>query len=95
MGRSPVFELVRRYKEAAEHFYASADPAGLPDVSPEWIAMEQAELAMVREPCQSEDEVQAKVQLALEDENIFDSLANCTVNGEPELKIFLRSLLGA
>ncbi|MBX5226852.1 hypothetical protein HJC06_10490 [Rhizobium sp. NLR9b] len=59
-----------------------------------WQAKEDAETAMLKEPCRSLDDVRAKAEIALRDENVFDSIANCTIGSEHALRIFLRSLLG-
>jgi hypothetical protein len=59
-----------------------------------WNAKEEAELSVVELPCVTIEDVRAKVALALQDENVFDSISNCSINGEHELYVFLRSLLG-
>ncbi|KQQ70888.1 hypothetical protein ASF70_18750 [Rhizobium sp. Leaf321] len=59
-----------------------------------WKAKEAAELSVVEHPCVTIEDVQAKVALALEDENVFDSISECMIDGEHELYLFLRSLLG-
>ncbi|NKJ03446.1 hypothetical protein [Rhizobium sp. SG741] len=60
-----------------------------------WKAKESAEDAMIEAPCQSIEDIRAKVLIAMRDENVFGSIADCTWNGEHGLKIFLRSLMGA
>ncbi|MGR9188811.1 hypothetical protein [Rhizobium leguminosarum] len=59
-----------------------------------WCAKEDAETAMLKEPCRSLNDVRAKAEVALHDENVFDSIANCTIGSEHALRVFLRSLLG-
>ncbi len=59
-----------------------------------WQAKENAETAMLKEPCRSLDDIRAKAEIALRDENVFDSIANCTIGSEHALRVFLRSLLG-
>ena len=58
-------------------------------------ATEAAEEVLLRSPCLGIDDVRAKVQIALDHESVFDSLANCTYGDEEScLKAFLRSLIG-
>jgi hypothetical protein len=59
-----------------------------------WKANEAAELSVVEFPCVTIEDVRAKAALALQDENVFDSISSCTINGEHELYVFLRSFLG-
>ncbi|WP_156665792.1 hypothetical protein [Rhizobium bangladeshense] len=59
-----------------------------------WQAKEDAETAMLREPCLSLADIRTKAEIALRDENVFDSIANCTIGSEHALRVFLRSLLG-
>ncbi|MCQ1778223.1 hypothetical protein NOJ05_13530 [Neorhizobium galegae] len=59
-----------------------------------WCAKEAAELDVIRHPCLTIDDVRAKARLAIHDENVFHSISNCTINGEHELHVFLRSLFG-
>lgn len=49
---------------------------------------------MIFHPCHTLDDVRAKARIALEDENVFESVSNCQCNGEHMLYGFLRSLLG-
>lgn len=62
-----------------------------------WHAKDDAEMAMLREPCHSSTDIRAKIQIALSDDSVFDTLGTSTYNEEPVervLKIFLRSLIG-
>ncbi|MEH3109007.1 MAG: hypothetical protein PGN22_02750 [Agrobacterium cavarae] len=60
-----------------------------------WNAKEAAEAVFIRAPCITIADVHAKAKLALEDENVFDSITNCTHgDGRHVGQTFLRSLLG-
>lgn len=63
-----------------------------------WHAMDNAEAAMIAEPCCTTADIRAKIEIALNNGNVFDSLASATYSAEPVervLRIFLRSMLGA
>ncbi|MBY3582240.1 hypothetical protein HJA77_13840 [Rhizobium bangladeshense] len=59
-----------------------------------WQAKEDAETAMLKEPCLSLEDIRTKAEIALRDENVFDTIANCTIGSEHALRVFLQSLLG-
>ncbi|MBB3977396.1 hypothetical protein GGQ64_002602 [Rhizobium azooxidifex] len=88
--------LIAEYKAADAAFRKACDLSLLDaETDPLYDAKEAAELDVLRAPCLTLDDVQAKTRLALADESIFDSLTNCTTNGgEHVLTIFLCSLLG-
>jgi hypothetical protein len=87
-------DLISQYKTADEAFLKQLSTDRQTDPRSEWEAKEAAEMVVIRQPCQTLDEVRAKVRLALEDENFFDSIKDCTHGGEHVLRIFLHSLMG-
>ncbi|MCO5140852.1 MULTISPECIES: hypothetical protein [unclassified Shinella] len=59
-----------------------------------WDRKEEAELAVMRCPCRTIEDVRAKARWALADDVVQDSIRNCHIDQERILMIFLRSLLG-
>lgn len=57
-------------------------------------AKEDADNAVMIAPCRSLEDVRAKARLCFSDENVMDSLENCTWANERVLTQFLRSVLG-
>lgn len=86
--------LIDEFKAADAAFRTACSLDENEDNKELWDAKEAAEFAVIRAPCLTIEDVRAKAGLALADENVLDTLANCTFDGEPGLNIFLRSLLG-
>ena len=87
-------DLISQYKTADEAFLKQLSIDRQTDPRSEWEAKEAAEMMVIRQPCQTLDEVRAKARLALEDEGVFESIKNSTFCGEHVMRIFLRSLMG-
>lgn len=64
------------------------------DCENEFRAKEEAEDVLIRTPCLTLADVRAKAQVAIDDENVFDSITNCRNKHEHVGKTFLRSILG-
>lgn len=64
------------------------------DCDAEFQAKEAAEDVLIRTPCVTLADVRAKAKVALEDENVFDSVTNCRNANEHVGKTFLKSILG-
>lgn len=89
-------DLISKYEQANAAFKAAC--AAFPNIDHDELfdAKEAAELAAIRAPCCSLDDVRAKARWALADDMVYDSLRNCIVGGGDRthaLVIFLRSLL--
>lgn len=91
---SELANLIAAYDAANAELRKIENSDGFDEAEAEFEAKEAAELKVVLFPCQTLEDVRAKARLALSDENVFDSLANCNIDGEHELMAFLRSLLG-
>ncbi|MDR9783831.1 hypothetical protein [Rhizobium redzepovicii] len=91
---SAISQVIQDWREADTRFSneVKLDTRDANEVL--WQAKEEAETAMLKEPCRSLDDIRAKAEIALRDENVFDSIANCTIGSEHALRVFLRSLLG-
>jgi hypothetical protein len=94
MTDQPTLEdVIAKWRTAAKAWKTAAD-ADDRDHDDEWSASERAEAEMIFLPCHTLEDIRAKVRIALEDENVFDSILNCGWDGERMLYGFLRSLLG-
>lgn len=94
-GPSPsLIRSIEEWREADTRFSNEVALDARSDHDDLWQSKEDAETAMLIEPCRSLDDVRAKAEIALRDENVFDSIANCTIGSEHALRVFLRSLLG-
>ena len=83
------------YQAAEQAFRAEHKRTPDEDHDKLWNAKEAAEMVVLRQPCQSLDDVRQKVRLVLADENVYDSVRNCGLSAETEvLRTFLLSLLG-
>ena len=60
---------------------------------PEWGVYEKAGHAVIEYRCQTFEELSVKASIILNDESMVDTLTNCTVNSEPGINLFLRSLI--
>lgn len=88
-------ELIEKHRAAdAEFVRACNGETG--EAENWWDAKEAAEMAVIRYPCRTFEEVREKIRWALADENVQDSITNCTIGEEKEHVglIFIRSLLG-
>lgn len=57
---------------------------------------EEAEDALIAMPCQTVGDIKAKISLALDNDNIFDSIINCVTVSDPQehvMRVYLRSML--
>ncbi|NYT33897.1 hypothetical protein [Rhizobium sp. WYCCWR 11128] len=89
-----ITQAIQAWREADTKFSNELAQDARSDHDELWQAKEDAETAMLKEPCRSLDDIRAKAEIALRDENVFDSIANCTIGSEHALRVFLRSLLG-
>ncbi|MGO7157142.1 hypothetical protein [Rhizobium leguminosarum] len=89
-----ITEAIQAWREADRKFSNEVTLDARSDHDELWQTKEAAETAMLKEPCHSLDDIRAKAAIALRDENVFDSIANCTIGSEHALRVFLRSLLG-
>lgn len=83
-----LIEAHSKAKEAYEN--AAPDQAG----DPLWNAYYAAELAILKHPCRTIEEVRTKARFFLEDTGAYDTLRRCCEKDEETLMPFLRSLLG-
>lgn len=89
-------DAIGKWQAAENAFRKEVTPDPKNDHAALWNAAEAAELAMIKEPCRSMEDVRAKARVALQDENVFDSLRNCGLDpNDTVLHQFLASLLGA
>ncbi|NKK53882.1 hypothetical protein [Rhizobium leguminosarum] len=89
-----ISQAIQAWREADARFSNEVTLDVRSDHDELWQAKEAAETAMLEVPCRSLDDIRAKAEIALRDENVFDSIANCTIGSEHALRVFLRSLLG-
>lgn len=89
-----VNQVIQDWRDADTRFSNEVTLNPRNDHDEVWQAKEEAETAMLKEPCRSIEDVRAKAEIALRDDNVFDSIANCTIGSERALRVFLRSLLG-
>lgn len=89
-----IIEAMENYADKDAIFRASAD---LPenDCDPDWEAQQAAENVLISTPCITLADVRAKAELAIKDENFFDSITNCRdADGHVGIK-FLKSIINA
>jgi hypothetical protein len=89
-----ITQAIQAWRDADTKFSNELSQDASRDHDELWQAKEDAETAMLKEPCRSLDDIRAKAEIALRDENVLDSIANCTIGSERALRVFLRSLLG-
>lgn len=89
-----IIQAIQAWRDADTRFSNEVTLDVRSDHDELWQAKEAAETAMLKVPCRSLDDIRAKAETALSDENVFDSIANCTIGSEHALRVFLRSLLG-
>lgn len=84
------------WREANEALTAARVSNPAVDHDEEYSARDAAETAMILHPCETIEDVRRKARIIMEDENVFDSVADCLVEpqGEHMLMGFCRSLLG-
>ncbi|MEF3132989.1 hypothetical protein OS035_16135 [Rhizobium sp. 268] len=90
----PIMRAIQAWRDADTKFSNEVTRGARSDHDELWQAKEDAETAMLKEPCRSIVDIRAKAEIALRDNNVFDSIANCTIGREHALRVFLRSLLG-
>lgn len=84
---------IAAYAKAREA-WENADPEGEWPDSPEWIACDAAEHAIIVYPCQTMEDVRKKADFFLNNESAYETIRNCRSATEETLLPFLRSLLG-
>ncbi|CDZ54018.1 hypothetical protein [Neorhizobium galegae] len=89
-----LLDLINRYRTADTKFRTDVTLNPKNDHDDLWNRKEAAETDVIEHPCLTLDDVRRKVLFVLDDENVFDSVSNCTIAGEHALYSFLRSLVG-
>ena len=85
-------DLIKRHLAATAEYHASNEND--PEDEKLWNAKEDAEMAVIRCPCATIEDIRAKTSWVISDDVVQDSIMNCVVKDERVLLIFLRSLLG-
>ncbi|MBB3594390.1 hypothetical protein FHX08_004794 [Rhizobium sp. BK529] len=90
-------QAIDTWKRADDSYRKAVSADQASDHDALWHAMDDAEADMIAQPCLTPADIRAKVEIALSNDNVFESLSSATYSAEPVervLRIFLRSLLG-